>query len=517
MKLDDLLQKLAGMPEEARQEVVSAAMSATAGMRWVPNPGPQAEAYFCDADELFYGGQAGGGKTDLEAGLALTAHKRSLLLRRTNKEALGLVERIAEIMGSRDAYNGQNNVWRLDDGKIIDIGGVQLEEDKQKYKGNPHDLICFDEVSDFTESQYTFIIGWNRSADPKQRCRVVNAGNPPTRPEGLWVIKRWAAWLDPKHPNPAKPGELRWYTTGEDGKEIEVDGPGPHLIGGELITAKSRTFIPAKLADNPDLSATNYAATLAALPEELRAAYRDGRFDASLKDGAFQTIPTSWVVAAQARWKKDGFQGLAMTAMGLDPAGGGRDTAELARRYGGWYDELVSAQGAETADGSSTAATVVKHRRDGCPVVVDLGGGYGGGVTLRLKDNEIPHVGFNGANKSTAKTKDGKLSFANKRAEAWWKFREELDPDQEGGSAIALPPDPELLADLCTPTWSLTTRGILIEDKDSIRKRLGRSPGKGDAVVMALSEGNRAAMRERSRSNVKPKVVSGRAAVRKRR
>jgi hypothetical protein len=100
---------------------------------------------------------------------------------------------------------------------------------------------------------------------------------------------------------------------------------------------------------------------------------------------------------------------------------------------------------------------------------------------------------FNGATESTEKTRDGQLAFANKRAETWWKFREALDPDQPDGSAIALPPDPELRADLCAPTWKLTARGILLESKDEIRKRLGRSPGKGDAVVMAWSEGNAAA------------------------
>ena len=96
--------------------------------------------------------------------------------------------------------------------------------------------------------------------------------------------------------------------------------------------------------------------------------------------------------------------------------------------------------------------------------------------------------------------KDGQLAFANKRAEVWWKFREALDPDQPDGSAIALPPDPELRADLCAPTWKLTARGILLESKDgssgfgNLRQRLGRSPGKGDAVVMAWSEGNQAAV-----------------------
>jgi hypothetical protein len=209
-------------------------------------------------------------------------------------------------------------------------------------------------------------------------------------------------------------------------------------------------------------------------------------------------------MAAQARWKPDGGKGLAMTAMALDPAGGGRDSAEIARRHGGWYAELISAKGPETADGSATAATVVKHRLDQAPVIIDVGGGYGGAVSLRLKDNEIKAVPFNGANESMLKSKDGQLAFANRRAEAWWKFREELDPDQPDGSPIALPPDPELRADLCAPTWKLTARGILLESKDDIRKRLGRSPGKGDAVVMAWSEGNRAAMQRAQKKPYKP-------------
>jgi hypothetical protein len=88
-----------------------------------------------------------------------------------------------------------------------------------------------------------------------------------------------------------------------------------------------------------------------------------------------------------------------MTAMALDPAGGGRDRAEIARRHGHWYAELISAKGVETADGSATAATVVKHRLDQAPIVVDVGGGYGGAVTLRFKDNDIKPMAFHGANR----------------------------------------------------------------------------------------------------------------------
>lgn len=132
------------------------------------------------------------------------------------------------------------------------------------------------------------------------------------------------------------------------------------------------------------------------------------------------------------------------------------------------------------------------YRRNNAPVIVDVGGGYGGAVTLRLKDNGIAHDGHNGAGASTGRTRDGQLKFVNKRAEAWWRFREELDPDQEGGSPICLPPDPELRADLAAPSYEVGPRGLLIESKDDIRKRLGRSPGKGDAVVMCLSQGNAA-------------------------
>ena len=142
----------------------------------------------------------------------------------------------------------------------------------------------------------------------------------------------------------------------------------------------------------------------------------------------------------------------------------------------------------------------MRYRLDGPPVIIDGGGGYGGGVTVRLRDNGIEPVSFIASGESFEKTKDGSLGFANKRAEVWWKFREALDPDQPDGSAIALPPDPELRADLCAPTWKLGARGILLESKDgssgfgNLRQRLGRSPGKGDAVVMAWSEGNAAAV-----------------------
>lgn len=496
MQLADFLEPLLQASPKDKSEMLRIAQKATKEMVWVPNPGPQTEAYFNQADELFYGGQAGGGKTDLEIGLALTAHRRSLVLRRTNKEASGLVERMTEILGSRDGWGGsQAGVWRRPDNRLIDIGGCQLEEDKQKYKGIPHDLICFDEVSDFTESQYTFILAWNRSTVPGQRCRVVAAGNPPTRPEGLWVLRRWAAWLDPQHHNPAQVGELRWYTSDIEGKEVEVEGRGPHLIDGQEVYARSRTFIPATLSDNPDLKGTDYQASLDSLSGAERAAYRDGNFGAALQDDAMQAIPTSWIREAQARWTSTPPVGVPMCAMGVDIAQGGKDNLVIAARHDGWYAPLVKVPGKLVPDGKTAAGIIVSKRRDSAKVIVDLGGGWGGDTVIHLKDNNIDCIGYMGVKPSVRRSVDRSLSFFNIRTEAYWRFREALDPSQPQGSTISLPHNPTLVADLCAPTYQVigSTIGgkVKIEAKDDVCKRLGRSTDEGDAVVMAWFDGVR--------------------------
>lgn len=485
----DLLEKA---PDELRKTAVSAALQETRDLVWVPNPGPQTDAYYSEADEVGYGGEAGGGKSDLLAGLALTAHKRSLILRRTHKEADKLVERFVEIVGNRVGWNSSDNVWRRPDGRIIDIGGCQNEDDKQKYKGNPHDLIGFDQLEDFSKTQYEFLIAWNRSVEPGQRCRIVNTFNPPTTPEGMWVLDRYAAWLDPRHPNPAKDGELRWYTRGPAGEDLEVDGPGPHIIDGEAVFARSRTFIRAKLSDNQELESTGYAATLAALPTEYRDAYKGGKFEASLRDRPNQAIPLSWIREAQARWKPKPPDGIPMCAIGVDASGGGNDPMMLAIRHDGWYAPLIEVPAKDIPmerAGAFGAGIVASYRRDRAGVMIDLGGGYGGSIYERLIENDIDAAGFKGAAKSTRRTRDHLLGFSNKRTEAYWRFREALDPDQPGGSPIALPDDRFLVADLTAPTFHEQGTVIELEAKEKVVQRLGRSTDRGDAVVMAWAYG----------------------------
>jgi len=475
--------------------------------KWQPNPGPQTEAYYCEADELLFGGSAGGGKTDELLGLAINEHKRSLILRRINQDAAGLADRFLEILGSDDGFSRHPPTWRGPNGKLVEMRGCEFEKDKQRFKGRPHDFIGYDELADFLESQYTFINTWNRSTEPGQRCRIVGATNGPTTAEGMWIVKRWAAWLDPNHPKPAKDGELRWYLTIE-GKDIEVDGPGPHDVRGKMVRATSRTFIRSRLEDNPDLAATDYGDRLESLPEELRRVYKEGDFTVGMRDDEYQCIPTAWIDAAQQRWKDRPPEGYAMTAMAVDVAPGGGDKRVIACRYGGWFPKLDVAQERDK-DGRLTAAAVVKIRRDNCPVIVDLGGGWGGDAVIALKDNGIDCVTYMGLNPSSATTRDGKIRFVNRRAECIWKLREALDPGQEGGSVIALPADDsELRADLASFRWLLKPNGIQIEDKESIKKRIGRSPDRGEAVVMCLVPGDQAVRRSLTRRSP-PKVILG--------
>jgi len=477
--------------------------------KFIPNPGPQTEAWFHPADVLLYGGQAGGGKTALGIGLALCCHKRSLLMRRQGVDLSAMQEELLRFYGSRDGWNGSaHGTLRTRDGRLIEFGAAKTPGDEMAWMGRAHDFLYIDEATHFLQSQIRLLMGWVRTTEPNQRCRIILGTNPPISAEGDWIVGMFRPWLDPLHPNPAKPGELRWFVTNPDGEDVEVPGPEPVYFPGQKKPARpmSRSFIPARLSDNPYLARTDYEAKLDALPEPLRSAVRDGNFMAVRADAPNQVIPTDWVVAAQARWKPDGWRENSMTSIGFDPAGGGNDAAVIARRHGGWYNELISLKGKDTKDGTVMAMELLQVRRDGAPVVLDVGGGYAGAIIERLKDNNIPFARFNGNNAATGKAINSSLPFLNKRAEAYWRFREALDPNQEGGSIIALPPDTELKSDLTAVCWDAPNGKIRLQPKDEIKELLGRSPNKGDAVVYALTEGSHEA--SKNRKHFVPKVIA---------
>jgi hypothetical protein len=476
---------LASMDPKAKAEldrIIKKEMSAL----WSPDPRniPQMVAYESKADLLLYGGAAGGGKTDLLCGTALTRHERSVIFRAQYKDLRGVEERVLQMAnkGGREGYNGQDMVLKKD-GRTIEFGALGGVGQEMDWMGRPHDFYGFDEGAQLSAHKVNFVTSWLRTTTKGQRTRIIIASNPPIGGEGEWLIEWFAPWLDPMYPDMAQPGELRWAYVGPDGHTVWCATGDVVKIGLEEYQPLTRTFIPARLEDNPYLD-TKYKAQIQSLPEPLRSKLLKGDFLAGREDHAWQVIPTDWVRAAQGRWKPGVPNGLRMLTIGVDIGGGGNnDPHVMAPLYGNWFDRLTVVQGIDAKNGPELAGQIMTHRKDGALVILDMTGGWGGSAKDHLASNNVtvePCI-FN--SKSGERTKDDKYRFSNLRAEMLWRLREALDPSS--GENIALPPDERLTAELTSARWRPKSDTIQVEDKDEIRHRLGGSPDRSDAVMMA--------------------------------
>ena len=449
---------------------------------WLPLPGPQAQAMASPATVVGYGGAAGGGKSSLAVGLALTQHRKSIIFRQNGTELTGIIDEMARVLGGRDGFNGQERIWRLPD-RQIELGSFPNPGDELKYQGRDHDLIVYDEAANMRESAVRFLMGWLRTVTPNQRCRALLTFNPPTTAEGRWVTRFFAPWLDKKYPNPAQPGEVRWFAM-FDGEEREVPDGTPIPHGADVLLPTSRTFIPSRVSDNPYLMGTGYMAVLQALPEPLRSQMLNGDFSAGVQDNPWQVIPTAWVEAAQARWSRPD-KLPPMDALGVDVARGGADKTILARRHGMWFDAPLPYPGAGTPDGPTVAGLVIAAMRDKAVIHIDVIG-VGASPYDFLNDAGLQVVGVNVSEAARGLDKSGRLRFFNLRSELWWRMREALDPTNNTG--IALPPSQDLLVDLCAPTWRLTGATLQVAGREAIIERTGRSPDYASAYVLALMD-----------------------------
>ena len=108
--------------------------------------------------------------------------------------------------------------------------------------------------------------------------------------------------------------------------------------------------------------------------------------------------------------------------------------------------------------------------------------GVGAGVFDRLAELGQPVIGLD----SAAKAFDSKTYF-NLKAEMWFNVRELFELQYENGNVLSIPNDPELIEDLSGAKYLIKSDGrIIIEDKKTYKKRLGRSPDKGDSFVYGV-------------------------------
>ena len=204
-------------------------------------------------------------------------------------------------------------------------------------------------------------------------------------------------------------------------------------------------------------------------------------------------IPQQWIEAAQQRWiEAAGKEPVSdeQRMLGVDVAGMGRDSTCYCERKGRWVNTLASRNSGGQADHMAVAGEIVSRRRRHPRMVVSIDTiGEGAGVFSRCVETDdrryiISCKYSEGAKQHERDLSDitGQYKFVNMRAYLFWCVRDWLNP--KNGTGAMLPPDSQLAEEATEIRWSFRSDGrILIEPKEDIKKRLGRSPDKFDALA----------------------------------
>ena len=169
--------------------------------------------------------------------------------------------------------------------------------------------------------------------------------------------------------------------------------------------------------------------------------------------------------------------------LGVDVARFGEDKTCIAHRYGDVIEQIDRYAKLDTTQTTSLVQAAM-YMKPHAVAVVDVIG-VGAGVVDQLRASRHAVRAFNASSATRQRDITGSWRFPNVRSAAWWSMRELLDPAH--GASIALPPDDELTAELTAPKWDVRAGGVLVvESKDELRKRLGRSTDSADSVIQAF-------------------------------
>lgn len=260
----------------------------------------------------------------------------ALILRKTFvdlNQPEGILNRAQDWLYGRPGveWQAQHNRFRFDSGAVLQFGHCNSPKDHLKYRGGKYNVICWDELTDFPEEQYTFL--FSRQRRPKGSnlpLLTVSASNPGGTGHG-WVKKRL---VDTRHPN--------------------------------------RFFLPASFIDNPHLDQDAYSETLDHLMPVERARIKYG--DWTVLDAAV-LFDRSWFPVVD-ELPKAGATSVRAWDTAATAGGGDYSVGVRMHKIGDTYfvDSMVRGQWGpsqldriqrETAEADGSSVTILLEREPG--------------------------------------------------------------------------------------------------------------------------------------------------------
>jgi len=224
-------------------------------IKWSPQP-KQFSALTCPAEELLFGGAAGGGKSDFLLGDALQGAQsygkdfHGVLFRRSFPELEQLLTRSYDIFTGLAKFHTQAKTWKFNNGATLKLRYIEADKDVYLYQGHEFSWIGWDELGLYpTDVAYRYLMSRLRSAAGVP-CMVRATANP-GGVGNAWIKNRF------------------------------IDGFQPNTMHTDEETGNRIVFIPSKLEDNQILCKNDpaYSRRLDALPEAQRRALKFGDWD----------------------------------------------------------------------------------------------------------------------------------------------------------------------------------------------------------------------------------------------
>lgn len=243
------------MAKNARQAVT---------IDYTPQP-KQLLFHECTADEVFYGGAVGGGKSyalfwDAVNACINVSKYCAAIFRKTFPELEAThIRRARELPKALGRYNASLHQFQFINGSLLEFNYCERESDVYRYMSQEWDALYMDELTHFTEFQYIYLMTRVRTTKPGLITKVKSGSNPGNVGHA-WVRDRFV----------------------KAAKEMTIFKPEQSDIEKEYgLFPRTRCFIPAKLTDNEALSKAdpNYMLNLLQLPEDERKMLIEGDWD----------------------------------------------------------------------------------------------------------------------------------------------------------------------------------------------------------------------------------------------